>query len=44
MNKISKTVSNNTFVKDNKIEFKDFNNLLEKENFEENIEKKTKIK
>lgn len=44
MDKISKTVSNNTFVKDNKIEFKDFNNLLEKENFEENIEKENQNK
>lgn len=44
MDKISKTVSNNTFVKDNKIEFKDFNNLLEKENFEKNIEKENQNK
>lgn len=42
MDKISKTVSNNTFVKDNKIEFKDFNNLLEKEN--QNKIKETKAK
>ena len=42
MDKISKTVSNNTFVKDNKIEFKDFNNLLEKEY--QNKIKETKAK
>lgn len=44
MDKISETVSNNTFVKDNKIEFKDFNNLLEKENVEKNIEKENQNK
>jgi hypothetical protein len=44
MDKISKTVSDNTFVKDNKIEFKNSNNLLEKENFEENIEKENQNK
>ena len=44
MDKISETVSNNTFVKDNKIEFKDFNNLLEKENVEKNIKKENQNK
>lgn len=45
MDKISKTVSNNTFVKDNKIEFKNSNNLLEKENAEKtDFENEIKIK
>lgn len=45
MDKISKTVSDNTFVKDNKIEFKNFNNLLEKENVEKtDFENEIKIK
>lgn len=45
MDKISKTVSDNTFVKDNKIEFKNSNNLLEKENAEKtDFENEIKIK
>lgn len=45
MDKISKTVSDNTFVKDNKIEFKNSNNLLEKENVEKtDFENEIKIK
>jgi len=45
MDKISKTVSDNTFVKDNKIEFKNSNNLLKKENAEKtDFENEIKIK